>query len=78
MDDFQAYIAELALKEALTARNGPSGLAGALNDITPQAVSQWRITPVLRVLEVEKATGVPRYRLRPDLYPIEPVAVQHG
>jgi len=42
MDDFQTYIAELSLKEAIKALQGPTGLARALNDITPQAVSQWR------------------------------------
>ena len=76
MDDFQRYIAKLALKEAIMAHNGPSGLSGALKDITPQAISQWEVTPALRVLEVEKATGVSRYRLRPDIYPVDNVMPQ--
>ena len=69
---------ELALIEAIDYVRGPTGLARALKGATPQAVSQWKITPVLRVLEVERVTGVSRHRLRPDLYPIENGAVQHG
>jgi DNA-binding transcriptional regulator YdaS (Cro superfamily) len=37
--------------------------------ITAQAISQWDDVPPLRVLAVERATGVPRHELRPDLYP---------
>jgi DNA-binding transcriptional regulator YdaS (Cro superfamily) len=47
---------------------GPSGLAPLLK-ITPQAISQWKKVPAERVLEVERATGVPRHELRPDIYP---------
>lgn len=39
--------------------------------ISAAAVSQWRRVPAERVLEVEKASGVSRSALRPDLYPIE-------
>lgn len=31
-----------------------------------------RKVPALRVLSIEKATGIPRHTLRPDLYPEEP------
>jgi DNA-binding transcriptional regulator YdaS (Cro superfamily) len=37
--------------------------------VTPQAVSQWRQVPPLRVLKVEAVSGVSRHLLRPDLYP---------
>lgn len=37
--------------------------------ITRAAVWQWRRVPAQRVLEVERITGIPRYELRPDLYP---------
>lgn len=70
------YTPKRALREAIRAANGPTGLARALNGITPQAVSQWRVTPALRVLDVEKATGISRHHLRPDLYPIENAAAQ--
>jgi hypothetical protein len=66
-------IAELkaaALEEAKRAVRGNTGLSRALNDeITPQAVAQWKHVPAERVLQVEKVTGVARHRLRPDLYP---------
>jgi DNA-binding transcriptional regulator YdaS (Cro superfamily) len=66
-------IAELkaaALDEAKQAVKGSTGLSRALGgEITPQAVSQWKQVPAERVLDVEKATGVSRQRLRPDLYP---------
>lgn len=37
--------------------------------ITHGAVYQWQQIPAQRVLEVERITGIPRSRLRPDLYP---------
>jgi DNA-binding transcriptional regulator YdaS (Cro superfamily) len=36
---------------------------------TRQAVWQWRRIPAERVLDIERATRVPRHELRPDLYP---------
>lgn len=39
-------------------------------DITHGAVSQWQTVPAERVLTVESVTGIPRHKLRPDLYPI--------
>lgn len=33
------------------------------------AIAQWRRVPTERLAEVEAATGVPRHRLRPDLFP---------
>jgi hypothetical protein len=75
MSDFTS-IAELkaaALEEAKRAVKGNTGLSRALNgEITPQAVSQWKQVPAERVLDVERATGISRHRLRPDLYPSEP------
>lgn len=44
-------------------------LADALG-VTRGAVSKWRRVPKRRVLQVEEVTGIPRYALRPDLYPI--------
>lgn len=37
--------------------------------VTPQALSQWKEVPPLRVLDVERITGISRHDLRPDLYP---------
>ena len=61
-----------ALQLALTKAGGLAGLADPLG-ISIQAISQWDEVPPLRVIAVEKITGVPRHVLRPDLYPIEPV-----
>ena len=36
--------------------------------ITPQAVSQWDKVPAERIVELEGFTGIPREKLRPDLY----------
>lgn len=63
-----------ALNQARQALNGNSGLARALGDITPQAIGQWKQVPAERVLTVERATGVSRHQLRPDLYPLEGAA----
>lgn len=39
--------------------------------VTPQAVSQWRVAPANQVLAVSRAVnfGVTPHELRPDLYP---------
>jgi DNA-binding transcriptional regulator YdaS (Cro superfamily) len=42
-------------------------LARALG-ITHGAISQWRRIPAERVIDVERVTGIPREKLRPDLY----------
>ena len=60
------------LERAIEKAGGLVKLAGALG-VTKQAVSQWDEVPPLRVLAVERASGVPRHELRPDLYPPEPI-----
>ena len=47
--------------------NSISRLAEALG-LTPQAVSSWDRVPAERCAAVERATGVPRELLRPDIY----------
>ncbi|HEY2242600.1 MAG TPA: Cro/CI family transcriptional regulator [Xanthobacteraceae bacterium] len=59
---------EKALREAIQKAGGVVALARALR-ISQQAVSKWPVCPVRRAIAVEKASGVPRERLRPDLYP---------
>jgi len=59
--------AQAALKLAL-ARVSLADMANELS-ITKSAISQWDICPALRVLSVEKLSGVTRFDLRPDLYP---------
>lgn len=71
--DIIAQLKAEALNEAREAVGGSTGLSRALSGkITPQAVSQWKQVPADRTLDVERATGVSRHRLRPDLYPPEP------
>ena len=45
--------------------------------VTPQALGRWhyRGIPEDRVLQIEEVTGVPRFVLRPDLYPLPAGAV---
>lgn len=50
-------------------RAGSSVRLACLIGVSPQALSQWKRVPPLRVLDVERITGVPRHELRPDLYP---------
>lgn len=59
------------LDRAIENAGGLTKLAASLN-ISKQAVAQWDSVPPLRVLEVERASGISRHELRPDLYPLEP------
>jgi DNA-binding transcriptional regulator YdaS (Cro superfamily) len=56
------------LKLYLRAVHGRSSALAVALGITPGAISQWDRVPAERVLEVEKATGIPRQVLRPDVY----------
>jgi DNA-binding transcriptional regulator YdaS (Cro superfamily) len=59
-----------ALEKAIKAAGTGNELALRIG-VTPQALSQWDRVPPLRVIDVEKASGVSRYELRPDIYPLE-------
>lgn len=64
------------VKEACDAVGGAAELARRLTavsgkPITRSAISQWLQIPHLRVLQVEKITGISRHKQRPDLYPRE-------
>jgi len=56
-----------ALQEAIRCAGGMHALGRKLG-ITHQAIAQWRRVPAERVLEVERLTGISRYRLRPDVF----------
>jgi DNA-binding transcriptional regulator YdaS (Cro superfamily) len=62
LDDFDP-----GLRAAIKAMGSMTDLAEAIG-VAPQAIAQWRIVPVERMEAVEDATGVPRHRLRPDIY----------
>jgi DNA-binding transcriptional regulator YdaS (Cro superfamily) len=60
-----------ALLEVIERVGGMRALGRKLG-IAHQAISNWRRVPPIRVLEIEKMTGISRYRLRPDVYGPEP------
>lgn len=62
-----------ALKEACRRAGGQTALAKQIGK-TQGHVSQWihrRRLPAEEVLGIERATGVSRHDLRPDIYPRE-------
>ncbi len=64
---------ESSVEKAVRVAGGQSALARAVG-VTPQAVQQWVSAGVVsykKVIDVERATGIPRSELRADLYPVE-------
>ena len=64
----------LGLRAAIEAVGSLRSLARELG-ISPQALSQWKRVPAYRILQIEAVTGIPRERLRPDLFRREGEAV---
>ncbi|WP_133772902.1 transcriptional regulator [Pseudomonas graminis] len=58
-----------ALERAILAAGSAKALAKTLG-VTPMTVSHWKVrgVPAERAVMIEKATGVSRQDLRPDLY----------
>jgi DNA-binding transcriptional regulator YdaS (Cro superfamily) len=56
-----------ALREAIEKAGGVNALGRKLG-ISGQAVQKWRRVPAERIVDIERLTGVPRDKLRPDLY----------
>jgi DNA-binding transcriptional regulator YdaS (Cro superfamily) len=44
--------------------------------ITTAAVAHWRVVPAERVPAVERASGIPRHLLRPDLWDVPTQSLQ--
>ncbi len=59
-----------ALAKAIASAGSTVKLSKILG-VTSQAISQWKRIPAERVLDIERATGVSRHELRPDIYPIQ-------
>ena len=56
------------LKESIRRAGGMTAFARSIG-LTRSAVYQWRRRiPAERVIDVEAVTGIPRERLRPDLF----------
>lgn len=63
-----------ALTQAIEIAGGQSALARAIGK-SQGHISVWlrrRYIPAEIVLPIERATGVSRHLLRPDIYPIDP------
>lgn len=58
---------KLAMSDLRAQRGLLSHIARELG-VKPQAVHQWTMVPLERVLEVERITGIPREKLRPDFH----------
>lgn len=65
--ELTAMPVDKALREAIAAAGGARALSRALG-IAHQAISKWERVPPLRVLEVERLTGISRHQLRPDIF----------
>lgn len=64
-----------SLEKAVQRVGSASELARRLG-VTPAAVLQWDRVPPLRVLDVERESGVSRYELRPDIYGVQSEAIE--
>jgi DNA-binding transcriptional regulator YdaS (Cro superfamily) len=58
---------DYGLRLAIAAAGSERKLGGRIG-VSGQAVNQWRRVPAELVVRVEKATGIQREVLRPDLY----------
>lgn len=78
MSEITPQLQETAIEKAVRIAGGQSALAAEIGGKVRQGyVWKWlkagRVPPPY-VLAVERATGVPRHELRPDIYPLEEAA----
>ena len=67
MEQYQLERARMAIQRAIRAVGSQAKLA-RLCGVSQPAVSKWDVCPVMRALEMERLTGIPREELRPDVY----------
>ena len=60
-------IEDLGLSRAIRAA-GSQGALARLIGLSPSVVSRWKRIPAHQLVAVERASGVPREMLRPELY----------
>jgi DNA-binding transcriptional regulator YdaS (Cro superfamily) len=65
-----AALRDPVINEAIAIAGGPTALTRMLGIKVP-AIYSWKKVPPRRVLAIERVTGIPRTKLRPDLYPPE-------
>jgi Putative antitoxin of bacterial toxin-antitoxin system, YdaS/YdaT len=58
----------VAILDAIRAEYGMISKIGRELGIARQAVAQWEMVPLEWVIKVERVTGIPRERLRPDFH----------
>lgn len=63
-----AYIRDMNGIALIRAQRGLISRIAAELGISQSAVSMWERVPAERVVEVERISGIPRHRLRPDLH----------
>jgi len=68
------------LKELLKSENMRLSQLALLLKVDKSVTTRWaqKKIPAERVIEVEVATGIPRQKLRPDLYDIPPAKKKGG
>lgn len=67
MTDKQYGLAAVALRRAINEIGGVTATADVVG-ISQQSVNAWTVCPSHRVIEISKASGVPKSDLRPDLF----------
>lgn len=55
------------IDRAIIAGGGQANLAKKLG-VSRQAINQWKRIPDLKILDVERHTGISRHELRPDIF----------
>ena len=60
--------AAAAVMQEFRRQRGMQAKIAAGIGLTTQAVGQWEVIPLKRVPQVERVTGIPRHKLRPDFH----------